>query len=55
MSKVLADAVALFEHLLQGVEITVAFGSYLKSLRMRRIKSAAPAKISPPGGKLTDA
>ena len=37
-----------------GVEITVAFGSYLKSLRMRRIRSAAPARMPPPGGKLAD-
>ena len=30
-----------------GVEITVAFGSYLNSVRMRRIRSTAPARMPP--------
>src|ERR1700719_4443818 len=35
--------------------MTVAFGSYLKSVLIRCMRSTAPARTPPPGGKLAEA
>ena len=55
MREILADAAPFFQTSSSGVATVVAVGSNLKSVKMRRVRSATPASSGVPGGKLASA